>query len=46
VKQYATSGGAGANSFNISDLINLPKGQYTLELKGEGVQYRQQVVKQ
>ena len=46
VKQYSTSGGAGANSFNISDLVNLPKGQYTLELKGEGIQYKQQVVKQ
>jgi hypothetical protein len=46
VKQYSTSGGAGANSFNISDLTNLPKGQYTLELKGENMQYRQQVVRQ
>lgn len=46
VKQYTTTGGAGANSYNISDLSNLPKGQYTLELKGEGLQYRAQVVKQ
>jgi hypothetical protein len=46
VKQYSTNGGAGANSFNISDLTNLPKGQYTLELKGDNVQYRQQVAKQ
>ena len=46
VKQYTTRGGAGGNTYNISDLNNLPKGHYTLEFTGETVKYRQQVVKQ
>ncbi len=46
VKQYTTRGGAGVNTYNITDLNNLPKGNYTLELTGETVKHRQQVVKQ
>lgn len=46
VKQYTTRGGAGGNTYNISDLNNLPKGHYTLEFTGETVKYRQQVVRQ
>lgn len=46
VKQYTTRGGAGSNTYNISDLNNLPRGNYTLELTGETVKYRQQVAKQ
>ncbi len=46
VKQYTTRGGAGVNTYTINDLNNLPKGNYTLELSGETVKYRQQVVKQ
>jgi len=46
VKQYTTRGGAGVNTYNITDLNNLPKGNYTLELTGETVKHRQQVIKQ
>lgn len=46
VKQYSTRGGAGVNTYNITDLNNLPKGNYTLELTGETVKHRQQVIKQ
>lgn len=46
VKQYTTRGGTGVNTYTINDLNNLPKGNYTLELSGETVKYRQQVVKQ
>lgn len=46
VKQYTTRGGAGVNTYSITDLNTLPKGNYTLELTGETVKHRQQVVKQ
>ncbi|WP_315824253.1 T9SS type A sorting domain-containing protein [Paraflavitalea speifideaquila] len=46
VKQYTTRSGAGVNTFNITDVNSLPKGNYTLELSGETVKYRQQIVKQ
>ncbi|MBO9563553.1 MAG: right-handed parallel beta-helix repeat-containing protein [Niastella sp.] len=46
VKQYTTRGGTGVNTYTINDLNNLPKGNYTLELSGETVKYRQQIVKQ
>jgi hypothetical protein len=46
VKQYTTRGGAGVNTYNITDLNNLPRGNYTLELTGETVKHRQQVIKQ
>jgi parallel beta-helix repeat protein len=45
VKQYTTRGGAGANTFNISDVNSLSRGNYTLELSGEGVSYRQGMIK-
>lgn len=46
VKQTTLRGGAGANTFNLTGLQGLPKGHYTLELTGQTVQHRQQVVKQ
>lgn len=46
VKQYTTRGGAGGNTYNISDLNSLPRGNYTLELTGPTVKHKQQVVKQ
>lgn len=46
VKQYTTRGGAGVNTYTINDLNSLPRGNYTLELSGDTVKYRQQVVKQ
>lgn len=45
VKTYATRGGAGVNTINLNDLDHLPKGNYTVELTGETVRFRQMVVK-
>jgi hypothetical protein len=46
VKQTLTKANAGINTVNISDLGVLPAGNYTVELRGETVNFRQQVVKQ
>jgi len=46
VKQTLTNANAGINTVNLADLGALPAGNYTLELRGESVNYRQQVVKQ
>jgi hypothetical protein len=46
VKTYSTRGGAGVNTINLNGLDNLPKGSYTVELTGETVSFRQQVLKQ
>ena len=46
VKQTTTKANAGINTVNLSDLGVLPAGNYTIELRGDTVNYRQQVVKQ
>lgn len=46
VKQVTTRANAGINTINISELSTLPAGNYTLELRGETITARQQVVKQ
>jgi hypothetical protein len=46
VKTYNTRGGTGVNTINLNGLDNLPKGTYTVELYGETVSFRQQVLKQ
>lgn len=46
VKQYTVRGGAGVNTFVISDLQTLPKGQYSIELAGDAFRHRQQLIKQ
>ena len=46
VKTYSTRGGAGINTINLNGLDNLQKGTYTVELIGETVSFRQQVLKQ
>jgi parallel beta-helix repeat protein len=45
VKTYNTRGGTGVNTINLNGLDNLPKGSYTVELTGETVSFRQQVLK-
>lgn len=46
VKTYSTRGGTGVNTINLNGLDNLPKGTYIVELAGETVSFRQQVLKQ
>lgn len=46
VKTYSTRGGVGVNTINLNGLDNLPNGNYTVELKGETVSFRQLVLKQ
>lgn len=46
VKTYSTRGGAGVNTINLNGLDNLQKGTYIVELIGETVSFRQQVLKQ
>jgi hypothetical protein len=43
VKTYSTRGGAGVNTINLTGLDHLPKGNYTVELTGETVVFRQKV---
>jgi hypothetical protein len=45
VKTYSTRGGVGVNTFNLNGLDHLPKGNYMVELSGETVLFRQQVMK-
>ena len=45
VKRYEVKGNAGINTFNISDLNGLPAGIYSLELIGDGMKARQQIMK-
>ena len=46
VKQQSTKINTGINTVNLGDLNNLPAGNYTLELRGETINFKQQVVKQ
>jgi hypothetical protein len=46
VKTYSTRGGVGVNTINLNGLDHLPKGNYTVELTGERVSFRQMVLKQ
>lgn len=46
VKQQSTTVNSGVNTINLNDLSTLPAGNYTIELRGESLQFRQQVVKQ
>ncbi len=46
VKQQTANASKGINTFNLGDLNNLSAGNYTIELRGETVNFRQQVVKQ
>jgi hypothetical protein len=46
VKTINTRGGVGVNTLNVYGLDNLPRGSYTVELTGETVSFRQQVLKQ
>ncbi|MBL0134872.1 MAG: T9SS type A sorting domain-containing protein [Chitinophagaceae bacterium] len=45
VKQQVSKAAAGMNTINLSDLNNLPAGNYTVELKGDRTNFRQQVIK-
>ena len=46
LKTWSTRGDVGTNTINLNGLENVPKGNYTLELTGETVSFRQQVLKQ
>jgi len=46
VKQQSTKINTGINTVNLGDLNTLPAGNYTLELRGETLSFKQQVVKQ
>lgn len=46
VRAYTIKGNNGLNTVSFSDLGNLPKGYYILELSGENGSFRQQVIKQ
>lgn len=46
VRSYNIKGSAGVNTTNLTDLGSLPAGNYTLELSGNGINLRQQVIKQ
>ncbi len=46
VKSQTTRGNAGINTVNISDLDRLPAGNYTIELRGDTVSFKQQLIKQ
>jgi hypothetical protein len=45
VKRYNLQASKGLNAFTLTDLGNLPAGSYTVEVIGEGIKARQQVVK-
>ena len=45
VKQYNVQGNKGLNTFSISDLNSLPDGIYTVELIGNSIKARQQIMK-
>lgn len=45
VKRYNFQGNKGLNAFNLNDLNSLPAGNYTVEVLGETVKARQQIVK-
>ncbi|MFM9908686.1 MAG: T9SS type A sorting domain-containing protein [Chitinophagaceae bacterium] len=46
VKQQITKAGAGINTFNLGELNNLPAGNYTLDVRGESIRFKQQIIKQ
>jgi len=46
VKQQSTKINTGINTVNLGDLNSLPAGNYTLELRGATINFKQQVVKQ
>ncbi|WEK34444.1 MAG: T9SS type A sorting domain-containing protein [Candidatus Pseudobacter hemicellulosilyticus] len=46
LRTYTLKGAAGVNTMQLTDLDNLPKGVYILELSGEQLQFRQQLIKQ
>lgn len=46
VKTYNIKGNAGVNTTPLTDLGNLPAGNYTLEITGNAINLRQQLIKQ
>jgi Secretion system C-terminal sorting domain len=46
VKRYNVQASKGLNAINLTDLNNLPAGNYTVEVVGETLRARQQIVKQ
>jgi hypothetical protein len=44
-KRYTVSGNTGLNAITITDLGNLPAGNYTVEVAGESVRERQMIMK-
>ena len=45
VRRYTLQGGRGVNAFTLSDISNLPAGSYVIDLKGETISAKQQVIK-
>ena len=45
VRRYTLQGGRGVNAFTLSDISNLPSGSYVIDLKGETISAKQQVIK-
>jgi len=45
VKYYQVQGNRGTNTHNLSDLSNLPAGNYTIEVKGDSMKFQQKLVK-
>jgi len=45
VRRYTLQGGRGVNAFTLSDIGNLPSGSYVVDLKGETISAKQQVIK-
>lgn len=46
VKQQSSKASTGINTISLGDMNNLPAGNYTIELRGETVNFKQQIVKQ
>ena len=44
-KRYTVQGSKGLNAFTLTDLNNLPAGNYTVEIAGETISARQQIMK-
>jgi hypothetical protein len=45
VKRYNVQANKGLNAFNLTDLNSLPAGNYTVEVIGESIKTRQQIIK-
>lgn len=44
-RRYNVQANRGLNAFNLTDLNNLPAGNYTVEVIGENIKARQQIIK-